>query len=295
MTDGDQTGEPAAFPVNEAFALIGDDLRAEILRVLGEHPHEGLSFSALRERVDPDVDSGQFNYHLQKLVGPFVERTDDGYELRATGLALYRAIQAGTFNREVTVEPFAAGFDCYYCETPVEALYEDGTFEMVCPGCGHTYTTSRLPPSAVEGDREAFLRRVDQYNRHHFLASARGVCPICACEVDLGFVRGEEVWAEGTDRHDVMVHRECPNCGREHYMLLGMALLYHPTPVSFYREHGHDLTAIPHWKLEWVMTDATLTVLSEDPWRFELRVPCDGDVVALTVNDELTVVETRSE
>ena len=89
----------------DAFALVGNETRAEILRVLGEEPWAGLSFSELRSRVDPDLDSGQFNYHLQQLVGQFVRHTDDGYEMRPAGVTLYRTIRAGIFSRTATVDP----------------------------------------------------------------------------------------------------------------------------------------------------------------------------------------------
>lgn len=292
MTDGDADegtlGE--GFPVDEAFALIGHDLRAEILRVLGERPREGLSFSELRERVDTDVDSGQFNYHLRKLVGHYVEQTDDGYVLRPAGLALYRAIRSGTFTQRVALDPLEVGFDCYHCGSTVEVTLEDGWLEMTCAGCGHVYTTSRLPPSAVESDRESLLARLDQYNRHLYLAATHGVCPVCACELSLEFVHGEELDAEGSERHDALVSRHCSHCRRTQYLPVGMTLLYHPVVVSFFRDHGRDVTTVPHWDLEWTMTDDTLTVRSENPWEFELQIPCGDEVLEVVVDEELTVV-----
>ena len=290
MTDG-ETPETTA---DEAAALVGNELRAGILRVLGETPHEGVSFSELRERVDSDVDSGQFNYHLQKLVGPFVEKRDDGYVLRPPGVALYRAIKAGAFSRSLTVEDFDAGFDCYFCETPVEAAYDDGSFTMTCPGCGHLYARTTLPPSAVEGDRSELLTRVDQYNRRQISMSADGVCPVCVNPMSLEFLEsGAVAWAEGAERLDVFCRRACDHCGREQYITVGLALLHHPAVVSFFHDHSVDVTAVPHWELEFVMTDNYLTVRSTDPWTFELDVPCDDETLTLVVDEALQVVEER--
>lgn len=55
------------------------------MQALGEAGFgESLSFTELRERVG--VRQGaQFNYHLDKLVGHFVTKTDGGYSLRPTG------------------------------------------------------------------------------------------------------------------------------------------------------------------------------------------------------------------
>jgi len=76
----------------ETLSLIGNEVRAEILWALsdargGVGSPPVLSFSELRSRVDADVDSSQFNYHLQQLVGHFVERrqpheVQDGLEFR---------------------------------------------------------------------------------------------------------------------------------------------------------------------------------------------------------------------
>jgi DNA-binding transcriptional ArsR family regulator len=291
MTEEDTT-EAEGLTAEDAFALVGNELRAEILRVLGEVPHEGLSFSELRSRVDEDVDSGQFNYHLQKLVGPFVEDTDDGYVLRAPGLSLYRAIQSGAFNRERSVGPFGAGFDCYFCATPVEASYEDGSFRLTCPGCDHLFASTMLPPSAVEGETAELLARVDQYNRHRMLLASRGVCPVCVNPLDLEFVPPEEVWSEGSERLEVFVHRACPHCGRSQYMTVGLALLYHPALISFFYDHGVDLTAVNHWELEFVLSDNHTTVRSRDPWEVELSVTRDGETLELVVDETLNVVET---
>lgn len=295
MTNGDgESDTGSGMTAEDAFGLLGNEIRAEIMRVLGESPHEGLSFSTLRERVGEDVDSGQFNYHLQQLVGPFVEDTADGYVLRAPGLALYRAIRSGAFNRTVTRGPFGAGFDCYFCATPVEAAYDDGSFTLTCPGCDHLYANTMLPPSAVEGVDEAdLLARVDQYNRHRLLLATRGVCPVCVNGMDLEFVPAEQVWSTGSERLDVLVNRSCDHCGRENHMTVGLALLYHPALISFFYDYGIDLTSINHWELEFVLTDNHTTVRSRDPWEVAVSITHEGLTLEMVVNDALAVVETN--
>ncbi|WP_276260198.1 winged helix-turn-helix domain-containing protein [Haloglomus litoreum] len=291
MTDSSPAddAEPA-----DAFALVGNETRAAILRVLGEDPWSGLSFSELRSRAAPDMDSGQFNYHLQQLVGQFVRQTEDGYEMRPSGATLYRTIQAGTFNRRATVEPFPAGFDCYFCGATAEASYDDGMFDLSCSGCGHVYTRTMAPPSAVEGvDPDDLLARIDQYNRHTMLAFARGVCPICVNGVDRRFRRGEAVWTEGSERFDCFVNHVCGHCGNEHYMAVGLALLYRPELVCFFHGRGLDVTSVPHWELPFLMTDQDVTVLSEDPWEVALETTYDGDRLELLVDEDLTLVEHR--
>jgi len=296
MADDDSSPPVEAGPDPEdAFALVGNETRAAILRALGERPHEGVSFSELREAVDPAIDSGQFNYHLSQLTDQFVDRDEDGYTMRAEGLALYRLIRAGTVNRRASVEPFEVGLDCYFCGAPVEGEYEDGTFELRCPGCEHVYAHTQLPPSTVEtGDTGDLLERVDQYNRHEMLAYAREICPTCVSPLETEFVPGEDVWSEGSERFDVFVASECDHCGANHYMSVGLAVLYRPEVVAFFHDHGVDVTSRPHWEIEWAMTDERLTVRSTDPWEVALSIPCEDERLELVVDDDLSVEATRS-
>ena len=293
----DDEAEPAAADdahPEDAFALVGNETRAAILRTLGETPHEGVSFSDLRSRVDPDIDSGRFNYHLSQLTGQFVEQDDDGYTLRSEGVTLYRLIRAGSVNRSATVDPFEIGLDCYFCDAAVEGEYEDGTFELRCPGCDHVYSHTQLPPSAVESaDTEDLLELVDQYNRHRMLAHARGVCPTCVNPLDVAFVPGDEVWSEGSDRLDVFVKSTCDNCGGRHYVTVGLAMLYEPTVVAFFEEDGVDVTRVPHWELEWAMTDEYLTVRSTDPWEVTLDIEHGDERLELVVDESLSVEAQR--
>jgi hypothetical protein len=295
MSDDSSADAPAADTgPADAFALVGNETRAEILRVLGEDPWAGLSFSELRSRAAPEMDSGQFNYHLQQLVGQFVRQTGDGYEMRPAGATLYRTIRAGTFNRRASVEPFEAGFDCYFCGTPAEASYDDGVFRLTCPGCDHVYSHTMAPPSAVEGvDRDELLARIDQYNRHHMLAFARGVCPICVNGVDREFMPGAEAWTEGAERFDLFVHHTCDHCGNQHFMTVGLALLYRPPVVCFFHERGLDVTSLPHWELPFAMTDRDVTVRSRDPWEVALEVSYEGDRLELVVDEGLELLEQR--
>ncbi|MFC7226195.1 helix-turn-helix domain-containing protein [Salinirubellus salinus] len=289
-TDGGEAAETA-------FSLVGNETRAEILRVLGEDPWEPASFSDLRSAVDPDIDSGQFNYHLQQLVGVFVERTDEGYRLRSRGATLYRTLRAGTFTRSPDVAAFDAGFDCHFCGGRPEARYGDGTFDLECPDCGHLYTHSMAPPSTFEDvpTPEDLLDRVDSYTRHQVLAYARGVCPHCVTGLDVSLVDAEDVWTESAGDLTLFARYHCPHCDNRHFVSLGMALLSYPALVAFCYERGLDVTSVPHWELEFVATDRTVTVHSRDPWEVSLAVALEGDRLELVVDDSLEVVETHRE
>lgn len=68
--------------VAEAFDTLADETRLGILRAL-VRADEPLRFSDLRERVGVR-DSGRFDYHLDRLLGGFVERRDERYALTDT-------------------------------------------------------------------------------------------------------------------------------------------------------------------------------------------------------------------
>jgi len=71
------------------FDLLSDETRLRIVSALAAHAHAvpddpSLGFAALRQRVGAR-DSGRFNYHLRKLDGTLVERTQGGYALSRAG------------------------------------------------------------------------------------------------------------------------------------------------------------------------------------------------------------------
>lgn len=295
MTDEDADGSTTRETEPEdAFGLIGNSIRADILRVLGEAAYDEVPFSELRSRVDEDLDSGRFNYHLKQLLGQFIDREDEGYRILPEGLTLYRTIRAGTFNRQAALAPFDAGFDCYYCDARVEASYEEGMFEIACPDCDHVYSFTRAPPSAVEGQDEAeLLSRIDQYNRHEQLACTRGVCYHCVNPLEIEFVPGEDVWLDSATRHDVLVKSSCSYCGNEYYLSVGAALIHDPAVIAFLENRGVDVASTPLWEHEWIHTDRHVTVESRDPWEVALEIEQGDDTLEVIVNEGLEIVEER--
>jgi len=65
------------------FDLLGDETRLGIIHALYCEQRAGstpIAFSALCDRTGIE-DTGQFNYHLTRLCGPFVEKVPEGYSL----------------------------------------------------------------------------------------------------------------------------------------------------------------------------------------------------------------------
>lgn len=283
--------DPDAGP-EAAFALVSNEIRAEIIRVLGEHVHEPLTFSQLREEAETDVPSSQFNYHLQQLVGSFVQHTDEGYSLRPEGATLYRSIVAGTITRSASIDSLDAGFDCYFCDGTVRASYDRARISIQCSDCDHQYHLGRAPPSVADlrTERE-LLESVSQFSRHNLLSFARGVCARCATPVDVEWRLSADTPFEDVDEIDIFAVCTCPNCGAGQYMTTGTVLLRDPGLISFCYDHGIDVTTVEIWELEFAMTDQHTEIESRDPWRVAFDLSLDDERLRLVLDEDLSVLE----
>lgn len=293
--DSDTGTTDEATSREDSFALVGNEIRAEIVRTFGdayarERSRPVLSFSELRSQADIDIDSAQFNYHLQKLVGHFLEKTEAGYQLRPEGYLLYKTLIAGTFDRRSSPSAVDIGMDCYYCTTAVEATFTNGVARIQCPGCDYLYDIATVPPGVVE-DEAVELSQISKYNHHKHLAFARGVCPTCGNALDTEFHTPDDVPFPDGKRHEVYVYRSCDHCGAQRYLSVGEALLTDQELISFCHERGVDVLSTPLWELEFAATDRTVTVRSTDPMEIALEISYGGDTLELVVAEDLSVIE----
>jgi DNA-binding transcriptional ArsR family regulator len=302
-------------PPRETFELLGDETRAEILRVLseargGDLP-PALSFSELRDRLAVDTRSSQFNYHLDRLCGTFVEDRSDGsgqlvdafvaeetgYALRPTGTFLTRLVTAASTPADTPAErdAFDTDTDCHYCGTRLRARYANLTFRVWCPGCDHQYVYTLTPPGLVAGDPDPahLLDRADGYLRRKYTTFARGICPLCANAAPPEIIAPESINWPGAERLRATVRRRCDHCGNLNYALVGTELLTDPGLVSFCRETGLDVTETRLWTLPFALTDRHTTVDADPPWTATLSLRRGGETFELAVDERLTVVERR--
>ena len=134
------------------FGLLGDDTRVAILRALGERPDRPVAFGDLRERTGVR-DSGQFNYHVGKLRGTFVRKTDDGYELTHAGRQIVGAMYAGTYTASATIDPITVEAACPLCANDIRITYADEVVAMACTGCDDWRNEFSFPPGASTSSR----------------------------------------------------------------------------------------------------------------------------------------------
>ncbi|MDT3437432.1 transposase [Haloarcula sp. 1CSR25-25] len=312
--------------VTEAFKLLSDEIRLAILLALWEvyDPHadtNAISFSQLFDRVGVR-DSGNFSYHLDRLVGHYVEETDDGYRLRNSGLKIVRAVIAGSGLETRRLSPTEIPRSCYHCGAPVELSYEDERLYQLCTEC-----EGNLGPESTEQTPEGTLIVYDDFNpaglfhrtpEEVFVAGTieylqavklliRGVCPECSGPIEESL--------EICDSHDAADGGLCPNCGtsirggwneaRVSYVCsvckhsasypAWVAIFDHPAVVAFYHEHGFDMT----YGLDdpevcgrlFERLNKEQTVVSRDPVRIRVTATYDGAALSLTLDGNLTVVD----
>lgn len=271
-----------------AFQAVTDETRVEILRALAdrqrESPHEpGISFSELRRRVGVS-DPGNFNYHLDRLRGRLVERTDDGYRLTKVGLQMVGAIAAGTFQPDEGRELATLEHDCPVCGTELAASYDDGFLSVVCEN-GHTFQNA-VSPNAMSHRSlpEAVGLQVLQ-SQHDVELALEGVCPTCSGPMDGGVTSVEY------PELPYVFEATCDHCGMHLDVHVGACVVRHPAVVSFYHEHGIDVRKRPFWTLDFCVDPPT--VVSEEPLRLQVATELDGDELRLTVDAAATVVDVE--
>ena len=77
--------------------LLGDETCLGIIDALYREQRVGstpIAFSALCDRTGIE-DTGQFNYHLTRLRGPFVAKGPEGYSLTPAGRAVGQLLTGG--------------------------------------------------------------------------------------------------------------------------------------------------------------------------------------------------------
>lgn len=285
--------ETASQRIEQALQPLSSEPRLKIIQALHQMPEQTATFSELQEAVGVS-DSGQFSYHLRQLTEDFVRQTNNGYELRIAGIALYRALLLGIALEEVAPRSFSTGSDCPDCDSMLEATYKSDYVTISCLECGLVLHEAPFPPGGVEGKTDTeILRTFDRRMRSFIELSTNGICPWCfgSMEQELNFKD------EAISRHQVTGHFHnytCERCGGHCLTTVGEGLLTDPAIVSFFYNHGYDITEIPLWELDFCMDDRMITVISDDPVRMTIDIELDGDGLQLTVDEQLSVLDSKT-
>lgn len=276
---------PKEVSPEEAFGLLGNEIRIAILQALWQIPEDKASFSQIREYVDV-TDSGKFNYHLGKLVGMFVRRDEGGYKLTYAGRRVIGAILDGTYTKHAEIDSFEMGVSCSVCGSSLEASYENDQFVVRCPNCEETVLRFAFPPGVLEGrTRKERIEMSSHWIRAQLSFTVNGICPNCA-----GVITHSITTEPEHHNREVGLEYDCDRCKHHATSTVALHLSYHPAVIAFYDGHGINLSEEFWDSYVWTGGEYT-TVRSEDPWRISVTIPLADDELELVVDEDLNIIE----
>lgn len=300
---------------DDAFAALGNEIRVDILRVLGE-AHEPLSFSSLFDRIDLD-DSAQFNYHLDKLVGHFVQKDDEGYALRRAGHRVIEAVLSGAVTDDPRLDRTAVDEQCHFCGSQLEIQWRGGSIELFCTGCGGMWERSYgragspeqagsgylgrlpLPPAGLEHRTPSeALQAGYTWANLELLAMSSGICPRCSATLDTSLnVCEDHEAADGPCEacgtgYAVRAVVDCTNCIFVTGSGAFLGLLANTELLAFFTEHGlNPVTPDSIRRADAAKMEYDETIHSTDPFEATFTFTVGEDCLALRVDQDLSVIE----
>jgi len=318
---GRETGHREGFELGseEVFEILGNGTRMEILQGLWRDydpfaESNGLAFSDVFDEVGV-TDSGQFNYHLEKLRPLYVEKSDGRYRLTAVGLKLVQSIIAGA-GREVEYEPTEIDADCRLCGAPIELHYDGIRVYFVCTECDGNFDDEAYPDGTLWGETmppagvvnrsaEELFETVSFVDWPQKALLTANICPECTGVVEQSI--------EICEHHETAGGSPCTDCGYIEpvqvkwicsvckYHGAGTPTAYvknHPAVIAFRYEHDIDFE-YPYTTSEFSETqeqeavrrrmEYDVAVLSKDPPRLRVSVEYERDAIELTLDEELDV------
>ena len=314
---GDHDPDEGTVDVAEAIGLLGDAQRLGILVAVADptrgekSPWEPMSFTELYEAADVDSTSG-FAYHLEKLVGPYLTETSEGYRLTYNGARIVRTIRSGRFEATPAFDDERITGTCAFCaSSPLVATLEDELFVVRCPSCSATLVTDYFPRSQSVGRTPSAI--VESFGHRIWssvIAVRGGVCPECFGRVEshvepvypvdtpegAGSVgTPDEDGSEGATEGDESLYwthiSACRTCWFEISFPVEVIAAFHPAAIGYCYAQGVLLWDVPLWAFfEYLTTGAIQTdMIATDPMTlgFEFRF---GDTpLCLEMDETLSV------
>ncbi len=310
--DGGEGGdEIAGLSPEAAFGVVGSETRLQILEALTEADGP-LSYSGLFERVEYD-ETANFTYHLDRLVGHFVRKSDDGYAARLAGRRVVESIYSGVVTEAPVVDRTPVDTTCMYCDNTAEMAYYDEVVLLYCDECqglvggrgipeewpipnDDVVGYVSIPPAGVRGRSPTeILEAAGVFTVAGVQTVARGVCPRCSASVE----RTPRVCEDHDDTDEfceacdhqfaVSVAVECTNCPFTTLSPYPTQALGEVELMAFMTGHGID----PFVSDGFHLRACEETVVATDPLRAEYTFSAGGDTLTLTVDGDLSVTETR--
>ena len=234
-------------------------------------------------------DSGRFNYHLNELLGSFVEKSDEGYRLLGAGAKTIDVVLDARFGDPPAPVDAPVDADCPACGEKLRGRYENGTVRILCPGCETVVHLGYFPPRGrTTRSGEAFFRAYARRLWRDFTLAHRGVCPQCSGRTETRVERD----ADGDWHLRFPAATRCRDCEYSMRTAIGLLLIADPAVVSFLYDHGEHFEATPFWEYEFCIDDAAAELAREDPLRVVVPIRRGEERLRITVDERCEVVET---
>lgn len=299
---------------DEAFSILGNEIRLDTLRVLwhatvtsnGTESESQLAYSELLRRVNLS-DSGKFNYHLSKLTPHFVREADDGYRLTHAGERIARTVVAVS-DGDATEFPCTLDTNCPFCGSQITATYHDQHLLIECTECGGRYgddipdgmltimgfpaagLTDRTPVEVLEQGVYKCMLDI-AYLIHGICRECAGpiVSSVSACEDHR--VENDPACERCGSPYEVWAEQRCERCGLAKRLPIEMLTMGLSPVISFFYEHGVDVLQPSYEELDDCINTLYSTSVDTDPFRVHVTIEADSDELTLTLDDTMTVLD----
>lgn len=276
----------------EAFRLFSHELRVGILLALWEAPEFRLTFSELQDEVG-ERDGGKFNYHLSKLVGQFVGHVGDEYELLYPGHRVIDAIRSGMLHQSAEIKPVELQSECPNCDSTLKFRYIDYIVTIACPQCDELVLEFAFDPGGIiDRSTEEVIAAFDKRTRYIWGLALRGICPTCSGDIQSepsGTAGKSPDIAHFGDDHPAVISLDCQHCSFYSYPPIGTALLNSPEFVCTLLRRNLDLQERHLWEIDFIVDPSRLSVVSTDPWEFEITTAIDGVERRISLDEQLSI------
>jgi len=291
----------------QLFELLGHEVRMEVLRVLWEafefdayvtQSREPVPFAELRERAAYE-GSGNFGYHLERLVGTLLEKTAEGYLLSPLGYNIMRALDTyATFEYE-TLEETVLADPCPFCGGALVASYQREVLEVNCRNCdglaetGYFTFVQLESTTAADLDTQDLLDAGIQNLEQRVRSSLYGRCWECHRTLertlehcDEHTATGAEVCPECDHRYAMLIDVNCPNCGTGGRGPLFEYAMLVPEVRMLFADRGLGARQVGPWRYRLTAFGAVEeTDLTTDPPGVTYRFVLKDDSVAVRIED----------
>jgi hypothetical protein len=301
---------------DEAFAVLGNEIRLEVIRVLwradaaheyddGSDIAETISYSELQKEVGIE-DNGKFNYHLSRLAPHFVRRTNDGYRLSSAGKQIARTVIAvsGTDHLDFSSE---LETDCPLCGGHVAATYEDQWLRIRCTEreglfgdeapTGTLFLTSYpaagLTARNTEKALEAGLYRCAldiTYMMHDICRECAGHISASVTVCDTHDSRGNQPCASCGTPFPVWADLRCDTCGFAKRLPVEMFVTGLTMITGLTDNHEPDIHSLSFDDAIDLLQRRVETSVSKDPLRICITINVATTPFTITLDDDMNVV-----